>query len=73
VPPFKERSGQYNLISHDSPAILAEKYKKRQSSSKLVKNLHQYEREDEEKEKEEAKLPYVATAADDYDENGSEK
>ena len=71
VPPFKGRSGKYNLISHDSPAIIAENYKKKQSSSKLVKNL--YEREDEEKEQEEAKLPYDTTVADDYDENGSGK
>jgi len=65
VPPFKGRSGQYDLISHDSrPAIHAERYKKKQSSSKLAKNL--YEREDEEKEQEEVKPPpYV-----DYDENG---
>ena len=64
VPPFKGRSGKYNLISHDSPAILAENYKKKQSSSKLVKNL--YEREDEEKEQEEAKLPYDTTAVDEW-------
>jgi len=62
LPPFKGRSGQYNLISHDSPAIHGEKYKKKQSSNKLAKSL--YEREDEEKEQEEAKpLPYDTTAA----------
>jgi len=64
LPPFKGRSGQYDLISHDSSAIHAEKYKKKQSSSKLAKSL--YKREDEEKEQEEAKPPpYVTTAAAD--------
>ena len=75
LPPFKGRSGQYDLISHDSPAIHGEKYKKKQSSSKLAKSL--YEREDEEKELEEAKpLPYDTTAAANChtsDANGPEK
>ena len=73
LPPFKGRSsGQYDLTSHESPPFHAEKYKKKQSCSKLAKSL--YEREEEEEEAEEAKpLPYDTTAAHTSDANGSEK
>ena len=72
LPPFKGRSGQYDLISHESLPIRTERYKKKQSGSKLAKSL--YELEDEEKEAEEAKpLPYDTAAAHTSDANGSEK
>ena len=72
LPPFKGRSGQYDLISHESLPFHAERYKKKQSGSKLAKSL--YELEEEEKETEEAKpLPYDTTAAHTSDANGSEK
>ena len=63
--PFKERSEKYDLVSHDSPPpIHAERYKKKQSSCTLAKNLHEHE--DEEKEEEQAKpLPHDTTAAAD--------
>ena len=49
LPQFKGRSsGQYDLISHESPPIRAERYKKKQSGSKLTKGLYEHEEEEEE-------------------------
>ena len=75
LPPFKGMSEKYDLVFHNSPAIHGEKYKEKQSSSKIAESL--YEHEEEEKEQEEARpLPYDTPATADFhtpDANGSEK